>query len=324
MRSWAGRTVLVTGASSGIGRATALLLASQGADLVLVARSQASLEAVQAECVGAGARARVAVADVGDDQAVAAAFRSAERVFGRVDAVVHSAASLAYGRFEDVPVEVFDAAVRTTLLGTANVARSALSAFARSPEGGSLVVVGSLLGKISTPWMSSYVTAKWGVHGLVRTLQVEARSTPGIHVSLVSPGGVDTPVYLQAGTYLRRHGRPPPPVDPPEKVARAIVRALGRSRREVSVGAANHLAVTGFRVFPGLFDALVTPLMQIGGLSHSATANSAGNVLEPQPAGEALHGRWGRHWMRPAAAAATLAAGAVAARSAHVTWRRSG
>ena len=322
MTTLAGRTVLVTGASSGIGRATAILLARRGADVVLVARSLAPLEQVQAQCVDLGARALVAVADVGDAEAVAGAFRSAERVFGRVDAVVHAAAVLAYGRFEDVPVEVFDAALRTTLGGTANVARSALSAFSLSPDGGSLVVVGSLLGKISTPWMSSYVTAKWGVHGLVRTLQVEARSTPGIHVSLVSPGGVDTPVYLQAGTYLERHGRPPPPVDSPEKVARAIVRALTHPRREVSVGAANHVAVLGFRVFPAIFDRLVTPLMRAGGISRSATANSPGNVLDPQPAGDALHGRWGRHWLRPAAVGAAATAATLTSYATRKKLRR--
>ena len=319
MTSFAGRTVLITGASSGIGRATAHRLAAEGADLVLVARSLDPLQQVQAECEARGARVLVALADVGDAEAVARAFREAEHVFGRVDGVVHSAAVLAYGRFEEVPAEVFDGALRTTLSGTANVARTALSAFAGSADGGSLVVIGSLLGKISTPWMSSYVTAKWGVHGLVRTLQIEARSTPGIHISLVSPGGVDTPVYLQAGTYLRRHGRPPPPVDPPEKVARAVVRALARPRREVSVGAANHLAVTGFRLMPAVFDRLVTPLMRAGGISRSETANSPGNVLAPQPTGDALHGRWGRHWMRPVAAAAATATVAVTTQAVRAT-----
>jgi NAD(P)-dependent dehydrogenase (short-subunit alcohol dehydrogenase family) len=315
--SFAGRTVLVTGASSGIGRATALRLARQGADLVLVSRSQEVLDEVRRECEAAGARALVAVADVGDAESVQAAFRAATARFGRLHGVVHSAAALSYGRFEDVPVEVFDAALSTTLTGTANVARSALTAF-RASGGGSLVVLGSLLGKISTPYMSSYVTAKWGVHGLVRTIQIEARSTPGIDVSLVWPGGVDTPVYRQAGTYLRRHGRPPPPVDSPEKVSRVVVRALGRPRRESSVGLANHLTVTGFRVLPGVFDRIVTPLMRAGGISRDETDDSPGNVLAPQPAGEALHGRWGRHWMRPVAVAGV----AATATAIHRTTRR--
>ncbi|MFC7490723.1 MULTISPECIES: SDR family NAD(P)-dependent oxidoreductase [unclassified Knoellia] len=315
------RTVLITGASSGIGRATALQLADEGASLALLARSRESLETVRDECAARGGQAIVTVADVGDPEAVSAAFDAAQERFGRVDGVVHSAAALAYGRFEDVPAEVFDAAIHTTLTGTANVARAALQAFS-AQGGGSLVVIGSLLGKISTPWMSSYVTAKWGVHGLVRTLQLEARSTPGIDISLVWPGGVDTPVYLQAGTYLERHGRPPPPVDPPEKVARAAVRALTHPRREVSVGLANHLVVTGFRMAPTVFDAIVTPLMRVGGLSHGEVENSPGNVLSPLPEGEALHGRWGRHWMRGASlAGAAVGAGATIVRS--VTPRRS-
>jgi NAD(P)-dependent dehydrogenase (short-subunit alcohol dehydrogenase family) len=319
VRSFSGKTVLVTGASSGIGRATALRLARHGANLVLVSRSEKTLSEVRQECEAAGASTLVAVADVGDAASVDSAFLRASARFGSVDGVVHSAAALSYGRFEDVPRDVFDASIQTTLIGTANVARSALAAF-RSSGGGRLVVLGSLLGKISTPYMSSYVTAKWGVHGLIRTVQLEARSTPGIDVSLVWPGGVDTPVYLQAGTYLRRHGRPPPPVDSPEKVARVVVRALGRPRRESPVGFANHVVVTGFRVFPGVFDRIVTPLMQAGGLSRGEVANSPGNVLAPQLAGEALHGRWGRHWMRPAALVG-LAAATAATR--HTTRKRT-
>lgn len=289
------RTVLVTGASSGIGRATALQLAEEGANLVLLARSGEVLEAVRQECEALGGTALVTVADVRDTGALDAAFAAARQAFGPLDGVVHSAGALAYGRFEDVPTEVFNGAVGTTLTGTANVARCALREF-REEGSGSLVVVGSLLGKISAPYMSSYITSKWGVHGLVRTLQIEARTTPGIRISLVSPGGVDTPVYLQAGTYLGRQGRPPPPVDTPEKVANAVVRTLEHPRRERSVGLANHVVVGGFRLAPAVFDLLVTPLMSAGGLSRGEVAHTEGNVLAPLPQGEALRGRWSRRW----------------------------
>ncbi len=100
-------------------------------------------------------------------------------------------------------------------------------------------MVGSVLGKIATPYMSPYITSKWAVHGLVRTLQIEARETPGVHVSLISPGGVNTPVYVQAGSYTGHPGHPPPPVTSPERVARDVVKALdqpaagpGRGHRE--------------------------------------------------------------------------------------------
>jgi len=296
-----GKTVVVTGASSGIGRATARLLASRGANVVLVARSRKSLTEAERECRGVartGSKTLVLVADVADADAVDAALDSASERFGRIDAVVHSAAVLAYGRFEDVPADVFDTAISVTLGGTANTVRSALRHF-RAQDGGSLVVVGSLLGKIATPYMSSYVTAKWAVHGLVRTVQIETRSEPGIDVSLVSPGGVNTPVYRQAGTYLGWHGRPPPPVDSPERVARAVVAAVERPRRETSVGLANPIAVLGFRALPGVYDLLVTPLMRLGGVSRDEAPHSPGNVLEPQPTGDAVHGAWGRHWLRP-------------------------
>lgn len=313
--------VLVTGASSGIGRATALQLAGRGVRLVLVARSVQSLTAAARQCRAAGATVLVVPADVADADAVEGAFAAAARRFGQVDAVVHAAAVVAYGRFEEVPTAAFDRVLSTNLTGTANVARSALLHF-KASGGGRLVVVGSLLGKIAAPFMASYVTSKWAVHGLVRTIQVEARSVPGLEVSLVSPGGVDTPVYHQAASWLGRQGRPPPPVDPPEKVAHAVVRALERPRRESSVGPANPVVVLGFRAFPAVFDALVTPLMRLGGLGRDAVEPHEGNVFEPRPAGDAVHGQWGRHWLRPVGAVGAVGAVAGAAAGA-VRWAGS-
>ena len=282
---------LVTGGSSGIGRCTAKALAQDGWDVVLVARSLVSLAEAEQECVAAGAQVLVVTADVGDQDEVDAAFAAAVDRFGRVDAVVNAAAALAYGRFEDVPAEIFNRAITTNLLGTANVARAALRQF-REQQGGHLVLIGSLLGKIAVPFMSSYVTGKWGVHGLVRILQIEAKQTPGVSVSLVSPGSVNTPAYSQAGTYAGFEGRPPPPVDPPEKVARAVLRSLQKPARDRSVGLANHVVVLGFRTLPAVFDVLVTPLMRLTGLSRRATPPTSGNVLHPQPEGDGQHGVW--------------------------------
>lgn len=288
-----GRVVVITGGSSGIGRATALACARRGDRLVLAARSLDSLRSAEQECRAAGAQTLVLTTDVADQAAVDALLAAAVARFGRVDAVVHSVTVVAYGRFEDVPAAAFDRVIASTLTGAANVARSALRVFGHQ-GGGKLVLVGSLLGKIVTPYMSSYVTAKWAVQGLARTLQVEARSTPGIEISLVSPGSVDTPVYRQAASYSGRDGRPPPPVDPPEKVARAVLRCLDHQRRDLSVGLANPIAVLGFRVLPALFDALVTPLMKLGGLARPRTSRHDGNVFEPQPAGDKIHGGWRR------------------------------
>jgi NAD(P)-dependent dehydrogenase (short-subunit alcohol dehydrogenase family) len=284
-----GAVVVVTGASSGIGRATAVLLSGKGMRVVLAARSRETLEDAERECTGAATL--VVPTDVSNEGDVTALFDAAVAEFGRVDAVVHAAAVLAYGRFEEVPAEVFNRTLEITLLGTANVSRAALRHF-RESGSGRLVVVGSLLGKIATPYMSSYVTAKWAVHGLVRCLQIEARATPGIEVSLVSPGGVNTPVYVQAGTYAGVHGRPPPPIVSPERVARMIERRLGRPARDSNVGPANALTILGFRALPAVFDRIVTPLMEVGGLQKTPVETNPGNVLNPTEPGEATHGPW--------------------------------
>ena len=163
-----------------------------------------------------------------------------------------------------MPAEVFDQIITTNLIGTANVARSSLQLFAEQ-EAGSLVVLGSVLAKIATPYMSTYCTSKWAVQGLVRILQIEARGKPGVHVSLVSPGGVDTPIYDQAGTYTGRHGQPPPPVSAPETVAAKVVAALDKPGRDISAGPVNWMMVTGFRVLPAVYDVLVGPMMRLLG-----------------------------------------------------------
>ena len=291
-RDRSGQVVIVTGASSGIGLATVQQLASEGASVVLASRSLDALERAAKSCLDPDALL-VVPTDVGEAEQVQALFdRTLER-FGRVDAVVHAAGVLAYGRFEDVPADVFEGVLRTNLLGTGHVARSALQVF-RDQAQGNLVVIGSVIGKIATASMSNYQTSKWGVHGLVRALQVEARQTPGVHVTLVSPGGVDTPIYTQAGNYAGWEGRPPPPVYSPERVARQVVHAVDHPQREVSVGLANWVMVTGFRLLPGLYDVLVTPLMRSLAMSSRAVAKSPGNTTTPREDGEELHGRWKR------------------------------
>jgi len=290
------QTVVITGASSGIGRAAAHLLAQDGAQLVLTARSPEALELARQECVGRGAAGVLVVpTDVADAAAVAGLFSSATDEFGVVDGVVHAAAVLAYGRFVDVPAAVFDRTLATNITGTANVAREALHLF-QEQEAGSLVVVGSVLSKMAAPFMSPYGTSKWAVQGLVRTLQIEARAMSGINISLVTPGGVNTPIYDQAGSYTGHPGHPPPPVYSPERVAQQVVHALDHPQRDANVGIANPLMVLGFRVLPGVYDVLVGPLMRLLGQGRADVDANPGNVHAPVPELEGVRGRWPRIW----------------------------
>jgi NAD(P)-dependent dehydrogenase (short-subunit alcohol dehydrogenase family) len=286
------QTVLITGASSGIGRATAIELAGRGARLVLVARGRESLEEAAAEALAAGAKAAlVRPADVTDEDAIQAAVDDAVAEFGGLDVVVHAAQVMAYGRIEDVPREVYEQVVDVAVHGTATVARVVLPVF-RKRGAGHLVVVNSLLGNIAAPQMGAYVTAKWGQLGLIRVLQQETRDEPGISVSAVQPGGVDTPIYVQGATWTGSTGRPPPPVYSPQRVARAVLSTVDRPRRVVQAGLFNPLITAGFRLLPGVFDVLVGPLLQRMAIANNDVPATEGNVFESKPAGNATEGGW--------------------------------
>ena len=286
------QTVLITGASSGIGRATAVELGGRGARLVLVARERESLEDAATEAREAGAaEVLVCPADVLDEDAVQTAVDTAVERFGRLDAVVHSAQVMAYGRIEDVPREVFETVVETAVHGTAIVARAVLPVF-RKQGAGHLAIVNSLLGSIAAPLLGSYVTAKWGQLGLIRVLQQETRDEPGISITAVQPGGVDTPIYFQAASWSGSTGRPPPPVYSPRRVARIVVSTLDRPRRTVQAGVLNPLIRGAFRMVPGVFDVLVGPLIARLAIADDDVAPTTGNVFESRPEGNATEGRW--------------------------------
>jgi NAD(P)-dependent dehydrogenase (short-subunit alcohol dehydrogenase family) len=286
------QVALITGASSGIGRATAIELAGRGARLVLVARGRESLEETAAEALAAGAQAAVVrPADVNDADAIQAAVDDAVAEFGGLDVVVHAAQVMAYGRIEDVPREVYEQVIDVALHGTANVARVVLPQF-RTQGAGHLVVVNSLLGNIAAPLLGSYVAAKWGQLGLIRVLQQETRDEPGISISAVQPGGVDTPIYFQGATWAGSTGRPPPPVYSPQRVARAVLSTLERPGRIVQSGVFNPLITAAFRLAPGMFDVLVGPLLQRMAIANDEQPPTEGNVFESRPEGNATEGRW--------------------------------
>ncbi|TWJ22784.1 short-subunit dehydrogenase [Micromonospora endolithica] len=283
--------MVVTGATSGIGRAAAREFAGRGDRLVLAARSRTTLAEVRGECEKIGAEVLAVPTDVTADGALEALTDAAVTRFGGVDVWVHTAAVMAYGRFEETPERVFEQVVRTDLLAAAGAARVALRHF-RATGGGTLILTGSVLGHITAPFMSGYVASKWGLQGLARALQQEARETPGVNVCIVTPGSVDTPVYQQAANYLGRIGRPPLPITSPERVARAIVDCADRPRREVSVGRVNLVMRFGFTLLPGVYDVLVVPLMRIAGLTNRPVAPHEGTVFTPNPAGESVRGGW--------------------------------
>lgn len=273
------QVVVMTGASSGIGKETALLYAGRHARLSLGSRSEDSLQQVAEECRKAGAADVVFQStDIAEADQVQKLFDATLARFGRVDIVIQCAATTAFGRFEDLPVDVFDTVVRTNLIGTANVARSALSHFQERGRG-HLVLLGSLLGAAAMPYQSAYVVSKFGVHGMVRALRQENSHLPGVKVHGVYPGPVDTPISGTAGNYFGRKGRVPPTAVGTHTVAAAILRATTRGRStERHIGWLNRPMVLTYRLFPAIFDALAGRLTRLIAFTGQATENTRGDV----------------------------------------------
>jgi NAD(P)-dependent dehydrogenase (short-subunit alcohol dehydrogenase family) len=288
-----GRSVLIVGGSSGIGLATALQLGDAGDRLTLVARDEVGLAAARRKCTEHG---------ITDVETIAADMSSqveVERVVAQVadahgiDVVVHTATVMAYGTVEQMPAEVFLTVVDTAIHGTFHLAQAVLPRF-RAQGHGTLVIINSLLGSVTVPWMGAYATAKWGQRAIARTLQQEVRGERDVHVCIVSPGSTNTPIYYQAANYLDHEARPPVPVLQPERVASAIVELTRKPRQHVSVpvGPPNPIIITGYRLLPFVFDRIVGPLFKLGALTRKAQGPTDGNVLIPHAPEERVFGHW--------------------------------
>lgn len=281
-------TALIVGGSSGIGMASARELIARGYRVVLMARNADRLTVVAKEL---GTSATTAPADLLDADAVDRVLQDILAKHGTLDVVVHTAQVMAYGRIEDVPAEIFERTVETATHGTANLARVVLPVFRRQGHG-SLIVVNSLLGHIAVPEMGTYVTAKWAQLAMIRVLQLETRDAPGIHISEVSPGAIDTPIYEQAANYTGRTPAPPPPVQSPSVMARAVADCIEDPHKHVDVGPGNKIVTLGFRLLPWVYDRVVGPLARVVVFRGCGIPPSDGNVLAPAPDLEAERGGW--------------------------------
>jgi short-subunit dehydrogenase len=290
-----GSVIVVTGATSGIGRTTVRELAARGARPVLVARDPDELAATAAECRARGADPLVVPADVADAEAVEGVGRAAVERFGRIDGWVNSAGVEMFGAFLDVPLPDLRRVLDVDLMGCVHGCRTAL---ARMVEQGSGVVVNvsSILGIVGQPYGAGYTMAKFAIRGLGSCLRQELRlaGARGVDVCTVLPTAIDTPMWQDAANLTGRAVRALPPPLPPERVAAAIVRRLRRPRRETIVGGVLGRAfVAQHRLWPASAEWALSVGLDVWGLSRSRSAPiTDGNLYRPAPGPGRAHGGW--------------------------------
>ncbi|PCE16326.1 hypothetical protein AUC47_00270 [Microbacterium sp. SZ1] len=308
--------MVITGASSGIGRETARRFARRGARVVVASRRASALESVAAECRELGGEALVVPTDVTDEAAVKALAAAAIAAFGRIDIWVGNAGVFAYGRFEDLPSDVFRQVIETNLMGQVHGVRAALPHLRRQ-RAGTLVLVASLYSRVGSPAISPYVTSKFAVLGLAECLRQELRGSR-IRVRVVLPATTDTPVFRHAANYSGRKVRPLPPAVSPTRVARAIERAPRRRRHNAFVGRMQTGTLLVHDFAPRVFDALASWQVEHIELHGSQPENSSGTVFSPPAAASPTTGGWRSRPLR----GAVVGTGIVAA-VALLTRRRT-
>ncbi len=273
LKPLASQVMVITGASSGIGLATARLAAARGAKLLLVARNEPALRALTEELKARGAVADYHIADVADLTALEAVARRADELHGGFDTWVNNAGVSIFGTIEETPLDDQRRLFDTNYWGVVNGSRVAVEHFKGRPGGGTLINVGSVLSDQAIPVQGVYSASKHAVKGFTNALRMELiASQPRINVTLIKPAAIDTPYHQHARNYRGDARKNPPPVYGVNLVAEAILYAAGNRARQITVGGGGRLQATIGQAFPHLAEPVLAWAIPFLMKAHSQDA----------------------------------------------------
>ncbi len=286
-----GSIVVVTGASSGIGQATALAFARRGARVVLAARRADVLADVARACEALGGRALAVTTDVTDADAVQHLADEAERVFGGLDVWVNVAGTGVFGPYADADVALHRKVIEVNLIGALHGAAAALPVFKRQGQG-VLINMVSLGGWAPTPFAAAYTASKFGLRGFTASLRQELAADEDIHVCGVFPAMVDTPGFVHGANMSGRRLDPGPFLYRPEDVAETVVRLVGHPRGEVAVGWPARAGQIAYNLAPRLTELVMGAVFRRLLARARPAERTQGSLLQPVEAGREPSGGW--------------------------------
>ncbi|GEO96848.1 SDR family oxidoreductase [Kocuria turfanensis] len=328
----ADQVVVVLGASSGIGRASALRLAEKGAALVVAARSEPGLQSLVQEITDRGGRATYVVCDVVDPDQVQAVAEAAVSAYGRIDTWVNVAAVLVHAPFEQTLPEEFRRLMEINYLGQVHGALAALPRL-RATGGGALITVSSVESRVALPRHSAYAASKHAVEGMTDALRRDlmAEGAP-ISVTSIKPATINTPFFTSAAHTLDVEPTGPPPVYQPSVVADCVLYAAEHPVRDLYAGGAGRVMSAVQALAPRLMDAALSRAVPLEATSTPAPGGAPGTLYAPREDDNRAEGDFGSRargfsaytWLQTHPRAKPLLAGAALATVALVLDRRDG
>lgn len=314
--------VVITGASSGIGAATAIAFAERGARLVIGARGEAGLADIARRCRESGGAADVRIVDVTDAAAVAGFAAEARDVLGGIDLWFSCVGVGVVGKYEDVPIADHARVIDANLVSHMNDAHAVWPIFL-AQDHGTWVNMISVGGFFATPYAAAYSASKFGLRGLSEALRGEVSKHPRIHVCDVYPTFVDTPGIDHAGNYTGARLSLPPGALAPEAVAKAVVRLADHPRNTTVVGAPAIALKLGQFAAPNLGAAIMNGFMDVWSDKADPGEDTSGGLFAPPSEASGTDGgRRHPERRRKAKVAAGTTAGLGAAALAAWLWQR--